>query len=320
MSDKRINFIFLRHGNACHNVLKNIMISNKNLIKDELKDAVLTHYGVDTSIWIGCLIKNILKILNQLDSNYQDIESFDYIGASPLLRSMETAYFMSNKWEQRPEEIFIFPYLRELDERIFSLKTITKYSDPFIYNNVPQYSMKTINEQKEYLKNNFPDMNFNFSFVEKDTTARERPGDVELFINWFYDEFKNKLNKNIYNILIITHAGVIKEYFNETVYNNFGFILPVTIDKKENINLQKHLSLDIEECFTQDILEYLSYKTENICGNDQTRCIKLCSDYNNKTNKPLKKIKLTKCKELDKIDIVINTDINETMPLLNDYS
>lgn len=333
-NSKRINFIFLRHGLACHNVFKNVYTNVKSDIldpkneykefkrenKNQLTDSHLTHFGVDISIWLGCLIKNILKVLGTLESNYDDIESFDFVATSPLIRAMETAYFMSSKWKHKPQKISVFPYLREIDERIFTNKTITKYSEPFVYKNAPPYAIKTIEEQKEYIKNTFPETEYDFSFVEQNPQGRENPGDINLFINWFYSNFKNELNeKNVYNVLVITHAGVIREYFNKNVYNNFGFILPVKIDN-DNIIFQNDLILDIEKYFTIDVLHNLSYKKQNICGVNQTRCSEICSNYNYKyPNKLLEKPNLTSCEEKDKnIKEKYNNQIYNSTYIYND--
>lgn len=333
-----INFIFLRHGNACHNALSKIGYRKK--INDaSYKDPELTHYGADMSIWIGCLIKNILKIIsntdtgNQDNEGIQDIEDIHIVGCSPLLRSMETAYFMSRNWNQQPEKIQVFPLLRELDERIFKSAELTKYSDKSIYN-IPEYAIKPISEQKEHIIKTFgktKSFMFDFSSVIKFPEEREEPGDIERFIIWFYKNLgsilkveENQLYNKVYNVLIITHAGVIKDFFGKLVLNNLGFVLQTsgkinTLDNSDVSSITPSLSspnelepeisinnrLDIEELFEQleqtyKISQFFNYRAEHVCGINGTRCTTVCEDYNSKGNKPLNKMDFKPvCREIN---------------------
>lgn len=237
---KTVNFIFLRHGNACHNAIKTV--GYPRIAGDtSYKDPELTYYGADMSIWMGCLIKNMLKVIN--NGVIPDIEEIDIVGCSPLIRSMETAYFMTRNWNNQPDKIQIFPFLRELDERIFKIPELTKYSDKSIYN-IPEYAIKTIQEQKEYLLETFGKVKstfFDFSSVTEYPEEREEPGDIERFIIWFYKNLDKivKSEKQDYNVLIITHAGVIRDYFGKNVFNNLGFVLntsSTTQNDKNDIN------------------------------------------------------------------------------------
>ena len=327
MNDNKtiVNFIFLRHGNACHNVINKI--GYKRVPGDiNYKDPQLTHYGVDMSIWMGCLIKNMLKIISTTDiegaEDIEDIEEIDIIGSSPLIRAIETAYFTTRNWNKPPNKIHIFPFLRELDENIFKFPELTKYSNKAIYN-IPEYAIKTIPEQKEYLLQTFGKVRssfFDFSSVIEFPEEREEPGDIERFIIWFYKNL-NKIikrdndnysdnenysdnyttnNKQVYNVLIITHAGVIRDYFDKLVSNNMGFVLNTSciwnnipfspIEEEPQIIINS--SFDIEELFIDfeekyKISQFFKYQPEHICGTDGTRCSKLCEIYNSKENKRL---------------------------------
>lgn len=318
MNNNRINFIFLRHGNACHNVVKSLVTTKRGYIdiKNDIKDAQLTHFGVDFSIWSGCIIKNILKVMGNLyEEDYDDIDDIDIIGTSPLIRSIETGYYMTKNWKKDPERIYVLPYLREIDERIFNTKGLTKYTDPAIYN-VPQYAMKTIDEQKSYLSDSLKmdANNIDFSYVERFKLERESPGDINKFIRWFYENFKSKLgNKKSYNVIIITHSGVIREFFKKSVFNNFGLILPVFIKNDDELDIQKDKIVDIADLFPKDILKNIGYNAKNICGVGQSRCNVVCKEYNlNNNNKLLEKIDFEPlCYEMQKGGQEKKEDIDE---------
>lgn len=295
--DLKINFIFLRHGIACHNINK-IIDSNKSSpeIQNEQSDAQLTHVGVDFSIWIGCLLKNILKISEALHSEYDNIEDIHLIGSSPLLRSIETAYYIKQKWKNKPIKQYVFPYLRELDERIFYNSNLTKYSEPEIYNS-PAYTMKSIVEQKMFLTKTNIDINaIDFSYVESNKIGKEEPGDITKFIDWFYENFKNEIkqkNANTYNVIIITHSGVIRDYFKKPVQNNFGFMMQVKVDpNNDNKVINKKSIVEILELFPDEILNNIEFGSQHICGIGQTRCNKTCEIYNSENNEPLEQIQI----------------------------
>src|SRR5690606_14672139 len=101
------------------------------------------------------------------------------VGCSPLIRSMETAYYMTRKWPEQPEKIFVFPYLREIDEgssNKYSTQSRKKIKSS------PNYAMKSIQEQKDYLKSINLLNHFDFTFVEDNKKGREEPGDIPTFI------------------------------------------------------------------------------------------------------------------------------------------
>ena len=82
-----------------------------------LNDPVLTEIGVEASIYNGCIINKILRNLSQFTNKKElEMKTFNVVGCSPLLRSMETAYYMTRKWKNPPDQIYVFPLLREIDE------------------------------------------------------------------------------------------------------------------------------------------------------------------------------------------------------------
>jgi hypothetical protein len=292
-----INFTFVRHGFGCHNAISGLMKSNiitrqdamifsgKTKVegKTAMIDPVLTQVGVDASIHNGCVISKILKSINQiLQSNYDvndndmQIDNIHVIGCSPLIRCMETAYYMTRNWVNPPSKIYVFPFLREIDE-----SSDNKYSleSRVVIEQKPFYAMKSIEKQKKYLESlgilNF----FDFSFVEMFKKERIEPGDVYNFIKWFVSSFlkKRQLLETL-NVFIVTHAGVLSDFVQkqEGFVNNSGFIIN-THYNYDNIDVKKYVSLN---SFLEYFNFYQDYKSTNLieyyCPSN--RCEQLCSD------------------------------------------
>jgi broad specificity phosphatase PhoE len=298
-----VNFIFVRHGYALHNAFSSLR--NKGLIKTKFKtqDPHLTQLGVDASIYNGCVLGNVLK--RDLSFN-----SIDIVGCSPLVRSMETAYFMTSKWNSPPKKIEVFPYLRELDESTVSEKNVEFHKDPYyqlypqfksknslksknIINSEPAYAMKSISQQKSYIESIGLINTFDFSYVEQFNKERVMPGDIPSFISWFFNNYlkvnkSNSIKNKPLNVLIVTHAGVLRDYFGEGVYNNAGVLLNVSYTK--NIILEN--DVNVIESLNNILLEkglfvdYSNSKYDLSYYCPSKRSGELCpSDYNNKNNK-----------------------------------
>ena len=245
-----VNFAFIRHGYGCHNAMSNLVNANvissndaRNFLSNKynsnelkltpLNDPELTPIGVDASINNGCVISKILKSIYKITGNKNlKIDKMNIVGCSPLIRCMETAYYMTRKWNNPPDKIYVFPLLREIDE-----SSSDKYSQESLdrLKTIPSYSIKTISEQKEYLRNlGILDV-FDFSFVESFPNLRIEPGDVRKFINWFNSYFIPFLkSKNNLNVFIVTHAGVLKDFSNEGFVNNSGFLLNIKFNPEYN--------------------------------------------------------------------------------------
>jgi broad specificity phosphatase PhoE len=306
-----VNFAFIRHGYGCHNAISGLIkselislqdgliLSGKSKEKSSIIDPVLTQVGVDASIHNGCVVNKIFKSIDQiLQINYNDsmnMDKIDVIGCSPLIRCMETAYYMSRSWPNPPSKIYVFPFLREIDERSdnkFSFESrITMNSKPF-------YAMKTIEEQKKYLDSlgilNF----FDFSFVEKFKRERAEPGDIDNFMKWFFVEKKKlKENKENLNVFIVTHAGVLNDFADDEMgfINNSGFVINTFYDEQTftddddddddgTIYMKKYISLNP---FLDFFNFYKDYKSTNVkeyyCPSN--RCGTLCSVMNDKDKK-----------------------------------
>lgn len=263
-----INYVFLRHGYGCHNAISALYKEGK-LTVNEVKisnDPVLTTEGINASVNNGSVIGKLLKTIdiknekwvesevavlpyNDNYINLYEIKSKDYvdlsvinvIGCSSLIRSMETAYYMTRSWINPPNKIYVFPYLREINE-----SDTNKYSSNSIYimNTNPSYAMKELYEQKEYLKSKGILKFFDFSFVEKFYGGRYAPGDINKFIEWFCRYFIFDIsNTTKINVMIITHAGVLKDFSNEGFINNSGFILTTNFNKNK-VKYKKYVSLN----------------------------------------------------------------------------
>jgi hypothetical protein len=226
------------------------------------------------------------------------IDNIHVIGCSPLIRCMETAYYMSRNWSKPPSKIYVFPFLREIDESSdnkFSINSRIRIDTK------PFYSMKSIKEQKKYLESlgilNF----FDFSFVEMSDKERKEPGDISNFIKWFVNFFikKRKLSETL-NAFIVTHAGVLSDFVNNTegFINNSGFVINTQYDNNKNqVQVIKYVSLN-------DFLSLFNfYKNYNITNKKEyycpsNRCEELCTIAKGNHDKEIKHIN-------------INCDIND---------
>jgi broad specificity phosphatase PhoE len=327
-----INFTFVRHGFGCHNAISGLMKSdiisvqdalsfsgkNKSIVKPMI-DPVLTQIGVDASIHNGCVMSKIIKSIDKIlkssydlneNDNSMKIDSIHVIGCSPLIRCMETAYYMTRSWANPPSKIYVFPFLREIDE---GSDNKFSYQSKIIMESKPFYAMKSIEEQKKYLERlgilNF----FDFSFVEIFKKERKEPGDISNFIKWFVTFFLNKkyLSETL-NVFIVTHAGVLSSFVNqeEGFTNNSGFIINTKYDHNNGVSIKKYVSLN---SFLNYFNFYQDYKSTNqveyYCPSD--RCEELCSVA--KGNSDIKEIKHIEAK----CDINSEVDLPSLLKILN---
>lgn len=287
-STTNINFVFVRHGYGCHNAIGNLinnkLITSENakqLLQSHLIDPELTELGINASISNGNIIASILKSLNRIFKNKNlNMDEMNVIGCSPLIRSMETAYFMSRDWVNPPKKIYVFPLLREIDE-----SSTDKYSQRSfkIMETTPSYAMKSIIEQKKYLRSiGLLDM-FDFSFIEKYSELRQEPGDISKFINWFIINYMSQIQqRDNLNVFIITHAGVLKDYSHQGFTNNSGFVLNGRLKNNNKFKLNKYIPLDqflpkefFKEYYKSKWNNKSNYCPSNRCGNG-----KLCELLN----------------------------------------
>lgn len=284
-----LNFVFVRHGYGCHNAIGNLINNNlldykngRQLLKSELFDPELTPIGIDASIANGNIVNKVIRSLSKTLANKDlNIDEINVIGCSPLIRSMETAYFMSRNWINPPKKIYVFPLLREIDE-----SSNDKYSkNSFnIMETTPSYAMKSIIEQKKYLRSIGILDAFDFSFVEKYPDLRREPGDIPKFINWFILKYMSQIQpRSNLNIFIVTHAGVLKDYSKTGFTNNSGFVLNGLLRLKNNtFKLNKYISLNsyLPKEFFQEYNESKWNKRSHYCPSDRCGNGKLCKLLN----------------------------------------
>lgn len=278
--DTNLNFVFVRHGYGCHNAIGNLINNNlltskngRELLKSDFVDPELTPIGINASITNGNIINKIIK---NKDLNINEI---NVIGCSPLIRSMETAYFMSRNWLNPPQKIYVFPLLREIDE-----SSNDKYSQKSLHTIeiTPSYAMKSIIEQKKYLRSIGILDTFDFSFVEKYHDLRREPGDISKFINWFILKYMSQIQpRSNLNIFIVTHAGVLKDYSKTGFTNNSGFVLNGRL-KNNNFKLNKYISLNsyLPKEFFQEYNESKWNKRSHYCPSNRCGNGKLCELLN----------------------------------------
>ncbi len=295
-SYNNINFCFVRHGYSCSNALSSLEKNNVITLDDRKKfagksnqqdnikpliDPELTPIGVDASINNGCIISKIIRSLYKLTGKEQlNIDKMNIVGCSPLIRAMETAYYMTRKWNNPPNKIYVFPLLREIDEG-----SDNKYSTQSrrVIDTNPGYKMKSIEKQKAYLQNAGILEFFDFTFVEQYTDLRKEPGDIVEFIKWFYKYFLPQINiKNngSLNLFVVTHAGVLKDFSEEGFYNNSGFLVSTNTNIKENdlnFEFRHYISFNnfLPQFFFKDYNKSVYNGKEYFCPSN--RCGQLCS-------------------------------------------
>lgn len=314
----KINFIFLRHSFGCHNAISPLYKNNLLKIEDALKfqnsisndetknkelfiDPELTQIGVDASAYNGCIISKTIREIGFEAFKNDEFSSINMVGCSPLIRSMETAKFMTQTWSQTPDKIYVFPYLRELDEG--SSDKYSKESQITMDTN-PSYAMKSIPEQKNYLKSISIDDTIDFKYVENNLPGRSEAGDIPKFIDWFIDTFVDNIEPvDKLNVFIITHAGVLTDFVKTNIseksaqgfYNNSGFIIS-TVKKNDMFYLDKYIPLNsyLPKTFFKDYskIEYMDSKY--YCPSQ--RCSNFCKYIDHDKNKTVSKIDLPNCK------------------------
>jgi broad specificity phosphatase PhoE len=272
-----VNYVFVRHGYGCHNAIKplyehgTINREDYNSFLGITSDPELTPLGVDMSVHNGLIISKLIK-------DNMNIETINVVGTSPLLRSMETAYYMTRDWENPPNKIYVFPFLREIDEHSndkYSSKS-RKYMEIS-----PSYAMKPIKEQKKLLKKQGILQYFDFSFVEWNEKLRKEPGDIITFANWFSEHFISNLDSSLpMNVFIVTHAGVLRDYANQGFPNNSGFLLNTSIKNTVyGLKVKYHKMRSFNKILPPSFFHnyhHKSYNDKNIyCPSN--RCGTLCS-------------------------------------------
>jgi hypothetical protein len=273
------NFIFVRHGQSCNNAqraLRYTTFLDAKLLKSILNfnDPHLSQLGVESSTNNGKVIENIFKNIYKFNPRLK-IDKINLIGCSPLIRSMETAYFMSRTWENPPDTIYVFPILRELNESAVDPYTIDSKKRLDL---VPGYYMNNIDEQKEYLRKIGILDFFDFSMVESELELRKEPGNIQQFIEWFNDSISVEEPLESLNVFVVTHAGVLHQFAKEGFVNNSGFILNTTLGENIRYNILESMSKYLPTYFFKSYNDS-KYNLDYYCPSD--RCGSLCKLSNN---------------------------------------
>lgn len=206
------SFIFIRHGESCQNLLRSlkhfnkVVSYNREKLENTLKDPQLSDVGVTESKRIG------IELRDWIEKNNLNVR---FVCSSPMIRAIETAVYMTGEATDKNIPVFVMPYLREID---MHSKIITTKSTDSIY------PLRTIEEQKEYLKKTGILDRVRFDYVDKKKSKRNQPGDIYSFIKYF-------IKKSIINfadndvVIVVCHSGVMKKYFGSGFTNNNGFII-----------------------------------------------------------------------------------------------
>jgi len=254
-----ITYIFIRHGLGCHNMVNKLGNIKLDESVKNIPDPELTGDGV----FYSC--KNSTAINNILVDKY-NINTINIIGCSPLIRAMETAYYMSRQWKEPPKKIYVLPFLREINE---SAKDIYSQESIEVMNKKSYYKILDIEIQKDILRKKGILNFFDFSIVEKYLTFRNEAGNISKFINWFKDIITQNTTFKIV-VFIITHAGVLNRFakennFTDSFYNNSGFIF--SKNKISSINKYLNFKDDISPYYFD--IKYFNQGKNEMCPSNR---------------------------------------------------
>lgn len=208
-SPKRINFIFVRHGYSCLNMLydvyrkkfKNYSIKTRDFrrLLNQYSDPPLTVEGAEVSKLLGP------KLISILNKTYGDM---DVVGCSSMLRALETCIYMTSK---RP--VKVFPYLKEIS-------IDSDHSE----------KMRSISEHIQFLEKEGVNESIDHSHVA-DERLRNAPGNINTFMNWFINNVSLP-EKQTVNVLVFAHANIIYKEFGTYLQNNSGLVASTVLVNK----------------------------------------------------------------------------------------
>jgi hypothetical protein len=298
-----MKFTFVRHGEGCHNMIskhsQSLGKESYSRLVEMTSDPELTKAGAIISTYNGNVIKPIIGKVH-------------IVCCSPLLRSMETAYFMSRGWgTDAPSKIFVVPFLRELDES--NMKGKYSIKSRMRIDTLGVYQMSTIDNQKKHLMKyavardkSLVDF-FDFTFVEQRDKSflqpavkpflkngRREPGDIPTFMKWAKTVMLSQLGLQGQNVSLVavTHAGVLKDFVHAIQEDrDLGPQLRVDQSCKNNVSPQfynnegvllnvvdkgSHLRVNSAKQLSRG-----TYKNIDSCdvsdGSDNSRCGYVCN-------------------------------------------
>jgi hypothetical protein len=279
----KVTFIFIRHGQGCHNIISDLYKKKLIRLNDALDftgqsknkelaliDPELTTVGINMTKKNAGVLKKVLEKRN--------VRNIDLFLSSGLIRTIETAYYTKKIFGYNDKMIYPVPFLREIDE---SSKDPKSKKSREVIDTIPSYAMKSLSLQKKHLEDEGILKEISFDYL--DPTLRHEPGDINDFVHWFLSSelFKRtRMEKRLdvdtdsqdLTVMAFTHAGVLSNFTHEGFYNNSGFILNLDtknpVDKKVDILLK---DMKKEGLFT----DYGSIHPENYC--ELPKCGQLCS-------------------------------------------
>lgn len=269
-----IRFIFIRHGQGCHNVIgtfykkglfkyNDVLDLSGKSVKKELAmiDPELTSIGVGATKKNARILKKVLEKRN--------INKIDLFLCSTLLRTMETGFYTKRELGGNDKKIYVCPFLREIDESSDNPKS---ESSRQVIETVPEYAMKPVEMQQRHLQENGILGHISFNYL--DPNLRKEPGDIKDFINWLFSSklFRKVSGGEDINIVAFTHAGVLKHFMKEGFYNNTGFILELDNTGQEI----RRESLVPEMTSTGLFTDYEKINPRMYCEEENNRCSQMC--------------------------------------------
>lgn len=280
----KITFIFIRHGQGCHNIISDLYKKKLLRLNDALdltgqsknKELALIDPEL-TSVGINMTKKNAGVLKKVLDK--RNIHNIDLFLSSGLIRTIETAYYTKKMFGYNDKLIYPVPFLREIDESSTDPKS--KKSREVI-DTIPSYAMRPLSSQKKYLQDEGILNEVSFDYL--DPTLRHEPGDINDFVHWFLSSELFKRTKmeakdpSSLTVMVFTHAGVLNRYTLEGFYNNSGFVL--TLDTKDPLG--KKVDILLKDMKKEGLFtDYGSIHPENYC--EFPKCGQLCNKMKRST-------------------------------------
>lgn len=276
---KKINFVFIRHGQSCQNLLSQVRLKDTTtarMLFDKYADPTLSDKGIRDSIKAGEKLKKYG--LNSTSCKCDIvIDNFDIVGSSPMIRSIETGYYMNggngSSSNNSKTVVYPFPFLREISKDTANGRDTVDHLNKV-------FPIKSIQEQKEYFEHEGIPVNFKYVANQN----RYSPGDLTQFIHWFcssrvYSDFGLSSSPEI-NVLIITHSHVLLHDTLGSFRNNSGILVEVTISPSGKVTWNTY---DNGTTFRYDgIFKYTSDTSDKGKLDCPTsKCPNLCDFINN---------------------------------------
>ena len=230
-SKNTVNFYFIRHGQSEHNV-RNSMTTYMSE-----KDPLLSELGILTGLKKGKEAKHDKKI------------NPDLILSSPLLRSIQTAYYMFiyDNIDIENKKIHIVPYVCEIDPTLPNKIMETNHPEAIEQQDI---ILENHFEKKRITKDKRPE-------IIRDTKAYtpqnyNKKNSFSKFINWFFNESNFRMNiYNGLNVVVVTHSNLMKREFGlqEKPKNNAIIHIPISYENGKVMEITQKYLKNMEKKF-----------------------------------------------------------------------